>query len=570
MRSIDVNVNSIFFQSYAVDPISQTPVYVFDSTYLPSFKLVDDKEVYDMLVNSLMDKLLTKLPNEPFSLVVFSSGFTTNDISWVYGIKMYAKVPKQVRALIQKTIIVHESFFVKTVFQVLKNAMSIKYLNSKEVTDTVIHVPSITTLASELDITRIRISLNVYLYDYQFNEKIQIPDEYIVDETSLANRQYRQLIFDRIFRRLKVEGLQSELVFQKPGSYKTINILLDLIERNHYVDLSQWDIYCLGSVFLNFLKNKSKPLIPIECIPLPVTDDIDYTKTTFNAIIAENGYYDILRTIFPLFIDILKNTDQTKHTLKTLSKSLTATLCKEKVSMKSGDRLAIGNRYIRNLLTHFYSIIDELDSKNAPALPARIVSGRPLTIPDVPKPRKSSPTRYALSLSSSQPPASEKSPSRSPSIDSLPSSVGKKEISSNQINIRLSANTILTPPAASVIKSSSSSSNSASSRNSFNNTLISPSKVLAKDIITDAEDTQLGEIIGLDEVMERLTLEKNSKIQTFDKELKKKKLQQQNSANASRFSNEGYSDISKGSKVSKLAALYEERLQGLCAINELK
>ena len=158
MDPINVNVNSIFYKSYSVDPESEYPIYVFDSTYLPSFNVVDDKQVYELLIDGLMDKVLTKLPAEPFSLVVFSSGFTTNDISWVYGIKLYSKVPKNVRSLIQKTIVVHESFFVKTVFQVLKNAMRIKDLSNKDSnTDTVIHVPSLTALANHLDLSLIHI-----------------------------------------------------------------------------------------------------------------------------------------------------------------------------------------------------------------------------------------------------------------------------------------------------------------------------------------------------------------------------------------------------------------------------
>lgn len=580
MDPINVNVNSIFYKSYSVDPESEYPIYVFDSTYLPSFNVVDDKQVYELLIDGLMDKVLTKLPAEPFSLVVFSSGFTTNDISWVYGIKLYSKVPKNVRSLIQKTIVVHESFFVKTVFQVLKNAMRIKDLSNKDSnTDTVIHVPSLTALANHLDITLLRISLNVYLYDYQFNEKITIPDQYTVNPGSIANRQYRQLIFDRIFKRLKVEGRKSELVFQKPGSYKKINILLDVIERNHYVDLSQWDIYSLGSVFLNFLKNKSKPLIPLDLIPLPVTDDLEYTKTTFKSITEYNGYYDLVRAVFPLFIDFLDNSDETKHNLKTLSKSLTPTLCKEKVSMKSSDKLSIGTRFIRNLLSQFYLVIDELDSKNAPALPARIISSTTITPPELPKPRKASPTRYTIT--SPTPP--ETTPAvrpRSSSVKHTPPSteLGVSASSSNVLQepnalpvINLTEVPTLEPPSPFINDSRNDSTNSFDSNGSMQrDRLRSPTRHLGKDIITDADTNGVDEIVGLTDLLDQLTIEKNAKIQSFDKGMKKKKMIQQKSTNATRFSNEGYADISKGSKVSKLAALYEERLQGLQAISDLK
>lgn len=561
MTSIDVNVNNIFFRSYSSDPDSGCPIYVFDSTYLPSFELINDKELYELLLEKLMDRLLVMMPKEPFSLVIFSSGFLTNNISWVYGIKMYAKIPKETRSLLRNAFVVHESFFVKTVFQVIRNAMSIKFINNKETTDTFIHVPSLTGLSSYLDITRLRISLNVYLYDYQLNEKIIIPSEFLIDPSSIANRQYRQLIFDRIFKRLQIEGVDSVLVFQKPGSYKKINILLDIIERNHYVDLSQWDIYSLGSVFLNFLKTKSKALIPLECIPLPVSDDLDYTKTVFTAIVRDNGYYDLLRTIFPLFIKMLNNCASTGHDMKTMSKALTATLCKEKVSLKSSDRLAIGNRYIRNIFTHFYSIIDELDSVDAPALPARNFSGRSVTAPELPKPRKSSPTRYNLS-----PSPSNMSPVGDSCTDGVPSSKDSNLSSIQSFSMGLKPK--LSPP--SLINSNLKPLLNKTSRIVNSEEPHSPSKVLAKDIITDNDDSKSSEVIALDEVMEKLTIEKNAKIEAFDKELKMKKMKQQKTSNMNRFSDEGYSEIVMGSKVSKLAALYEERLQGLQAISEIK
>lgn len=64
----------------------------------------------------------------------------------------------------------------------------------------------------------------------------------------------------------------------------------------------------------------------------------------------------------------------------------------------------------------------------------------------------------------------------------------------------------------------------------------------------------------------------DDKFQRFDKELqeKRKNMIKMNSVNATKFSKEGFSDIKAGSKVGKLAALYEERLQGIQAMNELK
>lgn len=594
--TIDVNVNNIFFASSAVDPASGHPVYVFDSTYLPSFDAIDDQQVYDLLVDKLMDRVVVRLPSSPYSLVVFSSGFTSNDISWVYGIKMYSKLPKQNRINLQKIYIVHESFFIRTVYQVLKNVMNIGFLNSRDTSDTLVHVSTLSQLASYIDITTLRISLNVYLYNYQFEENIQIPAAYYEARPLLAHRQYRQVIFDKIFKRLKLEAPQNELVFQKPGSYKKINVLLDVIERNNYIDLSQWDVYSLASVFLHFVKNKSKPLFPIDLIPLPIGDGFEDTYNTFVSMMLFNGYYDLVAVLFPLFLTLLDNPDVTRHDYKSLSKCLTTTLCKEKVSIKSGDRLAVGNRYIRNVLVHFDRIVQRFRQTGAaspaerqPRLPARPA----VLAPDLPRPRKSSPSKY--------PSACDTSPQRTAVSDSAPPPRLPKRGPAEQTGaagLRNCIVPVLPPPKTLGLQTPNSSSSSLvdtpSLRIASNSSLTlvsdrdddkdsnhsksgadsgralsSSTEVLLGDAITDRAQTPDEGILLPEGELAKLTLEQNEKIRTFDKDLKKKKLEDKGPA-ATKFSHQGYSDIKTGNKVSRLAALYEQRLQALQVMDDIK
>ena len=77
---IGISINKLFFKSFSIDPNSGHSIYVFDSTYLPDpTELGDDKQVYDMLIDELMGMLIAKLPSSPFSLVIFSSGFTPEE-----------------------------------------------------------------------------------------------------------------------------------------------------------------------------------------------------------------------------------------------------------------------------------------------------------------------------------------------------------------------------------------------------------------------------------------------------------------------------------------------------------
>lgn len=643
-----INVNNIFFKSFSVDPLSGHAIYVFDSTYLPSSEEVGDKQVYDLLIDKLMDKLIAKIPSAPFILVVFSSGFLQKKISWVYGIKMFSKLPKELRAHLQKAYIVHESFFIKTVYQVLTNALNIKNLGNNALQDfsssknsldslqnaTIIHVADLTDLSALVDITRLRISLNVYLYDYQFSEYIDVPRQYFDRLSALGARQYRQLIFDKIFKRLELDATGYELVFQRPGSYKRVNILLDIIERNNYIDLSQWDIYSLATVFLHFLKHKSLPLIPIDLITLPVSDDFEYTYTIFCSMVKQNQYYDLLEIIFPLFIAQLQHNDTTKHDPRTLSKALCPPLCQEKISMMSADRLAIGTRFIRNLLEHFPAITQRIDRARmgrtkAPSPVKRVDRSREDRLisrssslnsaPPPPRPRKLTNGQDRQDIQAPKPiqpirPITLLNTDKIPTVERLapPSQLGKlekpsskkKPASSGEPSSRRISDSRENLSSSSTMVSELNNSNHEKNENNNNSIRTIKPKDSAEDLrlsssslpsttdtinqmVTDnrLENTNNESNTSTSQLAfddKKASLRKPSSSTTpspppppppkaiqLDRELKSKRLNSVKNQNT-RFSHQGYSDIKAGSKVSRLAALYEERLQGLQAIEEIK
>ncbi|CAL9731777.1 protein Ecm25p [Monosporozyma unispora] len=657
---VDINVNNIFFKSYSIDPNSGHSIYVFDSTYLPDPQLIgNDKQVYDLLIDELMDTLIEKLPSAPFSLVVFSSGFSQKKISWVYGVKMFAKIPKELKYYLQKTYIVHESFFIRTVYQVISNAMSIKFLTkmniyNNEVTtpleeDTLenssfsmVHVPDLTSLSRLIDITRLRISLNVYLHDYDLEEYIDVPEDYFTRLSNFGKRKYRQLIFDKIYKKLSTHASQTELIFQKPGTYKRVNIFLDIIERNNYIDLSQWDIYSLASVFLNFIRNKANPLVPIDLITLPILDTVEYTADIFDKIISFNKYYDLYITIFPLFISILDSPDISKHTSKSLSKAIAPTLCKEKISMSNADRMAVGTRFIKNLLENFNAVIKTYEQSHRhgrshtrlehPNKTTSQVNNELLMTPQLPRPRKSSPTKYSLDtcsieLNNNQSTSSidsstsrslrEESPLKSfsslkldESIPTLVSPIKELPRTPSKLTLKKSIPNLQQQQLPPLPQQRISSNDSVTQRvisdvqftpiKSKYNEIVNPktfdikSKPSMSSIRTDtsfksddcdttetsidtpnrsketAENNLIRQMVMDDS---NYTPHEPSKIEVFDKELKKQKQQKlKEISTKEQFSKESFTNIEKSdnkSKVSKLAALYEERLQGLQVMNEI-
>lgn len=636
--TIEVHLDNIFFQSYARDPETGSPIYVFDSTYLPSVDELERRDVYDLLIDALMDKLVAKLPTTPFSLVVFSSGFTQNNVSWIYGVKMYSKIPKSTRAKLQKMFVVHESFFVRTVYQVLTNALSINLFKNRNKADSVInHVANLSELSEYVDITRLRISLNVYLYDYQFDENIITPETSTGERSSLANRQYRQLVFDKIFKRLQIEAPKKELVFQRPGNYQKVNILMGVIARNNYVDLSQWDIYALATVFLHFIKGKSKPILPIDLIPLPINDSFEYTYNTFVSMMMYNGYYDLTTYIFHLFLKLLENSDMTLHDYKSLSKCLTSTLCKEKVSLKASDRLAIGNRYTTNILFHFKDLQAEIERRGSLATPSSCRTPRfAKEAPLIPPPRKNSPSKAGTASSSptrskdtsKTPPALPERRHQETSVNASFANAGARgQISSSRqlqvsgsdfsLDSRHSISPTRSPSRGKDSDSRSSRSPARSSKiqKDLKDTSVSPQPPVTGLYSTTgaqttsslsftttphlrhASDSSINvssggdsstkpqcqlvpeeavtfkpkptdNVLKLEQSVSNLLLDNNQKIQSLDKELRKKK--QATSSDTSRFSSTSYSDLKAENKVSRLAALYEERLVGYRVMEDMR
>ncbi|OEJ86389.1 Protein ECM25 [Hanseniaspora osmophila] len=616
--TININFSSIFFRSYFVDDFEH-PVYVFDSTYLPSFETIGNKDTYDTIIDKLTDKLITRLPNEPYSLVAFTSGFGSQKLSWVYGIKMYAKLPQSSKNYLQKLYIVHESFWVRSVYQVLKNAMNIKFLNNNSNEVEIQYISDLTQLSQIIDITRLRISLNVYLHDYDINEFIEVPKHYFKPKFDLANRQYRQMMFDKIFKRLMKEAVKTDLVFMKPGSFKKVNILLDVIDRNNYVDLSQWDIYSIAGVFLYFIRTKTHTFFPIDMITLPVRDDFEYTFAIFKSMMDFHNYYPLIAVLLPLFIRLIKNQKTTKHDYLTMSKCLVATLCRESVSKENDDRVMIGRRFIKNVLIDFDGITKQMSlfqttqqtpktlAKMPPAVPkprkmvgpnsenaTKGIAEAPTlkaNEPPTPPPSRSSPTRKNAALLSPQklakpnkvltstpPPLLPKPKNLSNvSLDALttwktvPSSPDKTRTPSPQLFSPEKFQDVSNPR----IISETNSFSSSSSDNLHSLSSLSKTDDINKRIRDQPESVDM---VTVDEKMvwetiRKLQIDNNTKIQSFDKNLQKEKQEVllKKRTETSHFSTKSYADFkNENNRVSRLASLYEERLQGLQIMDSMK
>ncbi|ODV75873.1 Ecm25p CYBJADRAFT_4244 [Cyberlindnera jadinii NRRL Y-1542] len=365
---MEFQVKKAFFKADTVDPFTGLPIYVFDSNYLPNFEGLEcDKRTLEELMMKAFKRIIQRVPNAPYSLVCFTSWFksfngSNNGASWVTLLKCYQLFPQAFKENMKKAYVVHESWIVRSFTQILTNVVQLKKFKRDD--GKIQYCRDLTELSKFVDITKLRISLAVYLYDLEFADKLIIP--YTVKHNSADYLQYRGLIEERILTRLLLEGDQYPLVFTRPGSQRKLNILADAIERGHYLDLSQWDIYVMGTLCLTTLRKRDEPLIDIDLIELPIRDDLNYTLMTFHRMQLSDESYLLFARLHEIWINMCSKSETTRHDLKSISKAVTPGLCKERTSLKNNDRLIIGQRFIKNLL-EYWTEIDKAHSKSKPS-----------------------------------------------------------------------------------------------------------------------------------------------------------------------------------------------------------
>lgn len=417
-QTLNINFSNIFFKSYTVDD-KDHPIYIFDSTYLPDMEVFsNDKQQYDNIINRLIEKLIHRLPrNKKFSIIIFSSGFKKLSWKWTMGIKIYSKILNAINdyrkqnnenLIVHKIYIVHESLWVRTLFQIWQQFKNGQVLNEKEMDpnaddsfilddtedDLYTSVPSsqifetiylndLSELSHHVDITKLRISLNVYLYDSKINEYIELPSSYQKNLSAQSgikmNREFRQSMFEKIYERLSKESIDNSLVFYKKGDASSISIMIDIINRNNYCDISQWDIYSLASIFIWFLVSKNKTFFPINMIKSVrglskamnknskienIRLGYNLTYEIFSSIMEYNCYYNLIKFIIPLFINMIKHYDVTHHNYETVSEALVVPLCKLDIDNENyAINKNFGKVFISNVLFHFDEICLDFERK---------------------------------------------------------------------------------------------------------------------------------------------------------------------------------------------------------------
>ena len=413
----------IFYSTDVRDPITNYPLYIFDTSYLPPTDVID--------YNELISTLLQRLPLKPYVLVMFSSGL--NKISWVWGlkfIKTFMLIDNDsgynLKNLV-KIFLVHDSWFIKSITSVLHNYNYTKknLVNLNKLLDTfvldpttqvkqsiqstqlaesagligsanvavsmpasmpvsisesnggsnrqtiVIHCSKLSQLSEYLDITKLKISLNIYKYNMQLEESILLSMKVtpIINPYVTLSPQNHTLFYHhlyQIFNIINSNCYKLEFVFYKPGKKANIAILYDCLCRNQVIWINDWDLYSITTVFKRILLELPHPLLPWEQLRLPLGDDLEYTKNALLRIteshkhsLQTENYDQFLIQFFDCLHLLLVYRETTKHTPATISKSVV--YCLSHKASSDVKETQILQQFIENVMNHWQQLKDFFD-----------------------------------------------------------------------------------------------------------------------------------------------------------------------------------------------------------------
>lgn len=351
-------MDRIFYKSAVSDAYTGYPIYIFDTSYLPAPEEVD----YDLFVPALM----VLLPEDPYVVVMFNGGL--NKINWIWGIKFLrsflAPDSKDVRSIdnLHMMIAVHESWFVRSLSQIFTNFAFSKWANLNFLSDTrkknlLVSCATLSDLHSYVDITTLKLSLNVYIHDAQItmNPNLQLtpaPEPVVVPSTTFDQSEFPLFYhhFYQVFHIVNTYAADVEMLFHKPGNKLHTAILYACMMRNQLVWINDWDLNCIALCFKKLLREVHGPLIDVDLIPLPMKDDLQYTSMVFDQLMGQKYANEVLFQILDLCHRIIVNNELTKHTLSTLLKSLCTVLTHEPIMQENKFRIAVSLRFFKNLV----------------------------------------------------------------------------------------------------------------------------------------------------------------------------------------------------------------------------
>lgn len=338
-------MSKIVYTSKTFDPSTRLPLVVIDSTALPP-----NNQVNEQLIASVLERLPK---SNDFALLFFACG-APNKPSWSWVAKTYAMLERSIKKRVKKIYVVHESWWVRAVTEMLRGIVSSKFKSK------IIHVSNLSQLAQLIDITLINITPLVYLHDLKIQDKITIPRHIDPRFGAQTNPNEMPKLWQDCLNYLAITAPNTKGIFDKTDDPQLLYILRDCYDRDQLIDLDDYGPHLAASVLKLYLYELPSPVLPIEYIKLPLNDSKDYCLGIYQTLPAFSKF--ILSSLMPLLFSVVSNSSRTGKSSSTLAGCVGPSLIGLSSVTKEG--IAIGVRYTRNLIEHWNYVKRKAESEN--------------------------------------------------------------------------------------------------------------------------------------------------------------------------------------------------------------
>lgn len=331
-------VDRIVYPSQTVDPSTRLPIVIVDSTALPPPQAVGYEE--------LVKAAIKRLPQTNYALLFFACG-APNKPSWSWVAQTYAMLERPVRKRVRKIYVVHESWWVRTITQMLRGVVSAKFKSK------IVHVSSLSQLAQLIDMTVINIRPNVYVHNLKIESTITIPRHPTpVFGMRIDHRDGFDVpsLWTDCLDFLRVTAPVTRGVFCKTDRTDLLAILRECYDRSQVVDLDDYGAIVTACLVKQYLYELPEPVLPASKLPLPMKDSVDYTVAVFQGLPSWAQY--LLYSLTEILASVVVHGPRTLHNPTTIAQQLAPGLC----GRASREQLAIGVRYTRNLVENWPAV----------------------------------------------------------------------------------------------------------------------------------------------------------------------------------------------------------------------
>ncbi|KAK9468225.1 hypothetical protein V1512DRAFT_204260 [Lipomyces arxii] len=303
-------VNRILYSTTVQDPVSLTPVFVLNSTALPSPTAVD--------YNLLLPRMLSVLHHAGEYTIVFFAGGGLHRPSWPWMIHTYSTLNRDLRKNLKRLYIVHENWWVRTIMEMVAGAVSGKFRKKA------VHITDLSALGNRLNISALSIPLAVYDHNRKLEPFINFPQEPVFGH-DLTNSTLPSF-WTSCTTYLAVEAVYTEGIFRISPRLQHLQILRECFDRDQTLDLSEYGPHVVAASLKLFLR-----LLPTPPLPYSLMEQFpDFTTTPEDTIKIANSLSPQTVTMFNSFVPLLRsiaaNEPTTRMSIKNLARCITPSL----------------------------------------------------------------------------------------------------------------------------------------------------------------------------------------------------------------------------------------------------